>query len=97
MQNEMEAFLDRLDALPSGSSEGLLDSRRWGVTLARSADGRRCWLYAEERGGTGRVSCNIYRPAGGPPRLRPCEMPLARVVGFVLRFRASSAAAAPSG
>lgn len=84
------AFLDAIEAWPPGYGEGVYDGRRWGVTLNGRADRRRVWLYGEELGGTGRVSFNLYRVAGGRAALRPCEMPAARVIAFVLGYRAES-------
>lgn len=86
----MAAFLARLDTLPAGYSDGLYRGRRYGVTIRSSEDGRRRWLYGEELGGPGRVSCNVYLLEGGDLALRPCEMPLDTVVRFVLEFSPSS-------
>jgi len=80
-----DGFLTALDALPPGYSQGVCDGRRWGVTVARSADGKRVKLYGEELGGTDHVSFNLYF-AGGQPRLKPCEMAAAKVVDFVIGF-----------
>jgi len=41
---------------------------------------------AEERGGGDYISLNLYRTASGA-LLRPCEMPEAKVVAFVLALR----------
>ncbi|ONH84783.1 hypothetical protein WDZ11_02855 [Roseomonas mucosa] len=88
MSDRVEAFLAGLGRLPKGYSEGNHAGRRYGVTLASSGDGRRRWLYAEELGGNGRISCNIYLDREGKALLRPCEMPLGKVIDFVLGFRA---------
>ncbi|WP_207417686.1 hypothetical protein [Roseomonas haemaphysalidis] len=82
----MDRFLAKLDTLPAGYSEGHYEGQRYGITLSASADGRRRWLYGEELGGTGRVSANLYRLADGRVALRPCEMPEAWVMGFVIGF-----------
>lgn len=86
MSDRVEAFLAGLGRLPKGYSEGSHAGRRYGVTLASSGDGRRRWLYAEELGGNGRISCNIYLDREGKALLRPCEMPLDNVIDFVLGF-----------
>nr|WP_246191160.1 hypothetical protein [Aureimonas leprariae] len=83
----MVAFLERLAALPPGHGEGTFEGRRYGVTLNASPDGRRRWLFAEELGGTDRISANLYRLADGRPLLKPCEMPAEKVVAFVLAYR----------
>ena len=82
---DMDGFLPALAVLPVGYSTGLYADRRWGVTVERSADGRRVKLYGEELGGADHVSFNLYF-AGGEARLKPCEMPEAKVVAFVLGF-----------
>ena len=81
-----ERFMAALEALPMGYSQGWCDGRRWGVTIEASADARRCWLYGEALDGADHVSFNLYRLATGPA-LRPCEMPAATVVAFVLGYR----------
>ena len=80
-----DAFLAALAALPTGYIAGLYQGARWGVTVERSADGRRVKLYGEELGGADHVSFNLYF-AGGQARLKPCEMPEAKVVAFVTGF-----------
>jgi hypothetical protein len=62
----MDQFLAALDRLPIGYSEGRYAGHRWSVTLDMAADRRRCWLWGEQLGGTGRVSFNLYRLADGP-------------------------------
>ncbi|MCB1382933.1 MAG: hypothetical protein KDJ73_08390 [Notoacmeibacter sp.] len=81
-----DGFLRRLAAIPDGAGEGIYRSRRWGVTVTRSADGRRIWLYGEERGGMGRVSFNLYLTGAGSPLLKPCEMPEQEVTDFILAY-----------
>jgi len=101
--DDLSAFAAQLDGIPDGYGEGSFDDRRYGVTLDASADRRRRWLYAEELGGTDRISFNLYTLTDGRLALRPCEMPAAKVVDFVLRYMpgsrspaaATSAAAAP--
>ena len=93
-------FLASLSALPDGYVEGSANDRRYGVTLTRSPDGRRQWLYAGQLGGEDRISFNIYLLGNGPA-LRPCEMPVEKVISFVASFRPDPAkfgrtAAAPA-
>lgn len=81
-----QAFLVRLAALPEGAGRGRHGGRTWGVTVNRSADGRRVWLYGEEQGGTDKVSFNLYLTSTGQPILKPCEMPDEKVIDFVLAY-----------
>ena len=83
----MNAFLERFLALRQGHHRGAFEGRRYAVTVARSADGRRHRLWAEELGGADRVSLNLFLLDGGRALLKPCEMPEAKVVGFVLGYR----------
>jgi hypothetical protein len=82
----MEQVVAALETIAPGHSEGWYEGRRWSVTRDIGGDGRRQWLWAEELGGTDRISFNLYLLASGPA-LRPCEMPFEKVVAFVLGFR----------
>ena len=75
------------DRVPVGWSVMHLADRSYGVTRAALAGGRIQKLYAEELGGTDVVSANLYGD-----RLRPCEMPAAKVLDFL---SAAVPAAAP--
>ncbi len=87
-QNRMSnisTFIAALNALASGYQEGLYKGERWGVTVAgKPGDGVRK-LYGERLAGGDHVSFNLYTTASGP-KLKPCEMPEAKVVNFVLGF-----------
>ena len=73
---------DLLAALPTGYSEVLYRGRRWAVTRSVQQGGRVEKLWAEELGGRGVVSANLYRPPTGE-QLRPCEMPESVVLHFL--------------
>ncbi|TCU13889.1 hypothetical protein EV131_12426 [Rhizobium laguerreae] len=62
----------------------------WGVTVQRSEDGKRTWLYGEELSGTDIVSFNLYRLGSPGSILKPCEMSSAKVIEFVLGFEPSA-------
>ncbi|WP_064697218.1 hypothetical protein [Rhizobium aegyptiacum] len=79
-------FEDALAKLPDGYVDGHFGDRPWGVTVKRSEDGKRTWLYGEELSGTDIVSFNLYRLAGSGSILKPCEMSSAKVIEFVLGF-----------
>ncbi|NTJ45041.1 hypothetical protein G6L28_20860 [Agrobacterium larrymoorei] len=84
------SFEAALSRLPNGYVDGNFGGRAWGVTVKRSQDGKRIWLYGEELGGTDIVSFNLYRLAGSRPMLKPCEMSSAKVIDFVLGFEPSA-------
>ncbi|MEL7106921.1 MAG: hypothetical protein AAGM21_13440 [Pseudomonadota bacterium] len=81
-------FLNRFDALPVGGYGGTAFGKRWRVTKSIMANGRSQKLEAEELGGTGYVSMNLYRLADGTAILKPCEMPDAEVRDFVFALDA---------
>jgi hypothetical protein len=85
-----DVFLRALAQLPDGYMQGQFDGRHWGATIKRSSDGKRMWLFAEERGGTEIVSFNLYLLKSGAAMLKPCEMSSEKVIAFVLGFRRSA-------
>ncbi|TCQ98189.1 hypothetical protein EDF70_11130 [Neorhizobium sp. JUb45] len=76
-----------LETYATGYSEGEFSGRRWGMTINRSVDSRRIWLFAEDLAGSDIVSFNLYRLADGRPVLKPCEMSSDKVIDFVLKFQ----------
>lgn len=76
-------FLYKFDSLPVGGYGGTAFGKRWRVTKTIMAHGRSQKLEAEELGGQGYVSMNLYRLADGTAILKPCEMPEADVIAFV--------------
>lgn len=85
--DRLEAFVKQLGQLPSGASVVRYQGRRYGLTIKEARDRRQLWLYAEELGGTDRISFNLYRLSSGAVRLKPCEMPAEKVIDFVLEAR----------
>ncbi|MDK4717417.1 hypothetical protein [Rhizobium sp. CNPSo 4039] len=83
---ELSDFEAALAKLSDGYSEECFRGRPWGVTVKRSADGKRIWLYGEELGGTDIVSFNLYVLSGTGLTLKPCEMSSSKVIDFVLGF-----------
>ncbi|MFK0164905.1 hypothetical protein [Rhizobium sp. NPDC090279] len=84
---ELPAFGHALSQLPDGYMEGRFQGQPWGVTVRRSADGKRIWLYGEELGGTDVVSFNLYMLSGARLTLKPCEMSSSKIFDFVAGFR----------
>ena len=72
-----------LDALPLGTFRGGSQGRDWLVSRTLFAGGASEKLVARALDGSDYVSLNLYRLESGP-RLRPCEMPAAKVAAFVL-------------
>jgi hypothetical protein len=88
--NELPAhFLERISAFPAGYRDGTYLGRRYGVTLSRGTPGA-TKLYAEELGGNNYISFNLYHPTGKRALLKPCEMPVEKVIAFVMGVELNS-------
>ena len=81
-----EDFLAAFEALPRGTVQGVAHGRRYVVSRTQAVGGRAEKLVAHALGGSDYISLNLYRLARGA-RLKPCEMPEAKVVAFVLALR----------
>ncbi|APX12308.1 hypothetical protein [Tateyamaria omphalii] len=79
----MSTFETALGALPCGTFQGTAHGRRYVVTKSRFAGDKSIKLVAEELGGADYISLNWYALASGG-RLKPCEMPEAKVREFVV-------------
>lgn len=82
------SFEAALARLLDGYVDGNFGGRAWGVTVKRSQDLKRTWLYGEELGGTHIVRFNLYRLIGSGPMLKPWSS--AKVIEFVLGFEPST-------
>jgi len=82
----VEGFLKALAALPGGYSRGVFEGAPWGVSVERSPGGKRVKLYGEALGASDHVSFNLYH-VGGDARLKPCEMPVQKVMAFVIGYQ----------
>ncbi|MFO6465799.1 hypothetical protein ACK8OR_15505 [Jannaschia sp. KMU-145] len=79
-----------MDTLPVGGFRGRALGRDWLVTRALHAGGASEKLVARSLDGADYVSLNLYRLEAGP-RLRPCEMPAAKVMAFLDDLAVTSA------
>lgn len=43
----LQTFEDALAKFPDGYVDGFFGNRPWGVTVKRSEDGKRIWLYGD--------------------------------------------------
>jgi len=82
----VDAFLAAFDALPFGTFRGTARGRTYIATRSTVAGGRGEKLVAEALDGSDYISLNLYRLASGP-LLKPCEMPEAKVIAFVLEIK----------
>ncbi|MEL7213609.1 MAG: hypothetical protein AAGK92_13180 [Pseudomonadota bacterium] len=78
----MIPFLTALESIPTGTSRGRYEGKPYAISKTNYAGGKSIKLVAEELGGTGYISLNLYHPASGP-LLKPCEMPAEKVIAFV--------------
>ena len=86
MKSEYSTFLDRFLKLEPGHRFVIFDRRRYNMTVTVSADGKRRKLYAEELGGSDHISFNLYLLDNSKSLLKPCEMPMEKVVRFINSF-----------
>lgn len=77
-----EAVADRLATLPLGAFRGRSLGRDWLVMRTVYARGGSEKLVGRALDGGDYISLNLYRLASGP-RLKPCEMPAAKVADFL--------------
>ncbi|MEL6587464.1 MAG: hypothetical protein AAFY65_08690 [Pseudomonadota bacterium] len=77
-----QAVAERLAGLPLGTFRARAQGKDWLVTRSVLADGGSEKLVARALDGSDYISLNLYRLTSGP-RLRPCEMPAAKVASFV--------------
>lgn len=82
----MTSFLAAFATIPVGVSLGVYAGRRYILTKTRHAGGRSAKQVAEALDGSDYISLNLYHLAAGA-RLRPCEMPAAKVRAFVEGMR----------
>ena len=75
-------LLARIASLSPGYQVVRYRSRRYGLTRQDFAQGRSLKVYAEELGGSDVISFNLYHTQG-QARLKPCEMPAAKVLAFL--------------
>ena len=78
-----DPFRLALARLPEGYSTGQYQGRRYRIEKTTHTGGRSVKLYARDLGGPDFISLNLYHLATGD-RLKPCEMPAAKVRAFVL-------------
>lgn len=86
----MKAFLAAFAALPIGTFRGTAHGRDYVVTRSQIVGGRGEKLVAEALDGSDYISLNLYHLAQGV-RLKPCEMPSAKVIAFVCALVPKSA------
>lgn len=80
-----DAVVRVLQDLPVGTITGWFGSSRYIATKSVYGAGRSVKFVAEELGGTGYISLNLYALSSGA-RLFPCEMSRAKVIAFVTGF-----------
>ena len=85
-QAELAAFAKALSCIPEGTSRGQAAGKRYVATRTLFNEGKSIKLVAEELGGTDYISLNFYNLQSGA-RLKPCEMPAAKVAAFVAAYR----------
>ena len=79
----------RFERFPEGTFAARVGATRWVLTKNLYAGGASGKLVGHALDGSSAISFNLYRTGSGL-RLRPCEMPVARVIALVRAFEVSS-------
>jgi hypothetical protein len=77
-----DELTELLGKVPEGWARRVVAGVPWGVSRVEHVGGRTTTLTAEQLGGTGYLSANIWHTTAGPV-LRPCEVPAADVLQFL--------------
>ena len=76
-----EHFDKRIKELPDGAYDVVYENRRYLCRKETHLKGQLIKLYAEELGGNNFISLNYYVEK---KLLKPCEMPVVKVVDFIM-------------
>jgi peptide-methionine (S)-S-oxide reductase len=77
----MTTLLDHLQKIPLGYSKASYLGKTYGVSRTDFNQGKSIKVYAEELGGKDFISFNFYQTQ--QELLKPCEMPLEKVLDFL--------------
>lgn len=75
-------ILNTIEKLPEGYSEGIYNSKKYGITKTTFNKGRSFKIYGEAHGDTDFISLNYYITKK-KNLLKPCEMSKQKVVHFL--------------
>ena len=86
LNDPLSRFLAAFRKLPTGSFRGHTSTGQYIVSKTAPVEGRSYKLVAEQLDGPVYISLNLYLTGTGA-KLRPCEMPAAKVIAFVLALK----------
>ena len=78
-----DELTDLLSRIPDGWTRQLVAGVPWGVSRVDHVGGRTTTLTAQQLGGIGFLSANVWHTTTGGTLLRPCEVPAAEVLQFL--------------
>ena len=84
-RDDFSKAIETLKSLPVGTSYGAAYGRRYVVSKTLFNGGKSIKLVGEALDGSDYISLNWYDLNAGP-RVKPCEMPLEKVIGFLSVF-----------
>jgi len=85
VSEELGELGELVERVPPGWTRVLHHGRSWGLSRTDHAGGRSVFVEADELGGPGRLSANVWLTADGP-LLRPCEVPAEQVLDLLRRW-----------
>lgn len=80
------ALLEKIKQLPIGYSQGIYQSKKYGITRIGFNKGKSIKVYAKALGGTDFISLNYYITSNNE-LLKPCEMPEKKVIDFLNQIK----------
>jgi peptide-methionine (S)-S-oxide reductase len=80
--DDLRDLCDLVARVPPGWTRVVHGGRAWGLSRTDHVGGRSVFVEADELGGPGRLSANVWFTADGP-LLRPCEVPADEVLGLL--------------
>lgn len=82
MESSDWSYVSIIQAIPKGYSEVFFEDKRYGLSRTDFNSGKSIKVYAEELGGNNFISFNYYSTST-QNQLKPCEMPVEKVLQFL--------------
>lgn len=86
MKSNKKLFHDTLLKLDDGSYDVIYENKRYLLSKQTELKGKLIKLYAKELGNNDFISLNYYTEIDNG-LLKPCEMPVQKVIDFVLHLK----------
>lgn len=85
ISNKNVSIQKLIEILPHGTSEAIVNNKKYLITRKDFNGGKSSKVYAEELGGKDFISFNLYLTSNGE-QFKPCEMPPRKVIDFLWAY-----------